>query len=363
MEASHSGKYLATMKDLEERLASDINPLGQRLTSMITALAARVKVLEDKPAPLKGDKGETGAKGEKGEKGDTGEKADVTAEIQKLREDLDRLDKKPSFFTLYKSTPAPKDVSALFASVEELISEYGTDVGARRDDMDKFVAELKTEATRGAPPNNLTELQYAGARVWTSNVMLCDGQNRRQALFSVLAKASREDNHKLLLHGGIAIQKAINACIVNRGGALSCQAWPPVGWDHVSHRGAGIPQRELAFWRDLSPGQAYRVPAPLSTSIREHVAEAFLQDVVSDKRKVHFVFTWQSGSRPCMHARYIDNISACGGEEELLLCGYSALEYVSMDEGESASDTVKIYVNVFPDNKAVPEYLPLAYWH
>merc|ERR1712150_371668 len=152
----------------------------------------------------------------------------------------------------------------------------------------------------------------------------------------------------------------INACVGNPGASKYCQSWPAAGWDHRSHRGTGIDPSAIGFWRRLQPGQKYRIPAPMASSIRQYVAEQFLNDVPYSLVKVHFIFIWEAGDTPCMHARYIDPISACMGEAEILLSGYSAVEFESIDDwGQPITITVK----VCKDNRAVPEYLPLAFWH
>jgi len=166
---------------------------------------------------------------------------------------------------------------------------------------------------------------------------------------------------KLLVKGGIAIQKAINSCMASRDNAEAFQAWPASGWNHISYRGSGVEPAELDCWRKMTTGKKYRAAAPLATSIRECVAQHFLTKVPYGLKKVLFIFAWESGDTPCMHARFIEALTSCPGEDEMFLVAYSALEFASMEEADGT--TTKINVKVCRDNKLEPEYLPIAIWH
>merc|ERR1712107_417536 len=160
--------------------------------------------------------------------------------------------------------------------------------------------------------------------------------------------------------GGIAIQKAMNTALVGRGGAVA-QKWPGSAWDRRSFRGSGIAAEALNFWRDLDKKstdeeKTYRIPSPLSTSVNEAVSQNFLRKVRAPLVPVMFECRWESGQSPCLHARYIEGISAVGGEEEITLAGFSAVLLVKMDE---TMNPLTITIKVLKDNKAVPESVPL----
>ena len=161
------------------------------------------------------------------------------------------------------------------------------------------------------------------------------------------------------------MQKAINSLVVDRNKRFPTDIMEngqKKAWDRISYRGAGIDKEELDFWTE---GLQYRAPAPIATSIREEVSNRFLPDPTRFLEPVRFVFQWDDSDTPCLHAKYIESVTACEGEDEMLLAGYSAFEVLKVEKSASPSRACphKITVRVMPDNKAVPEALPLAKWH
>merc|ERR1712048_705394 len=183
-------------------------------------------------------------------------------------------------------------------------------------------------------------------------------------LCSSLAKSNRDDNVKMLLNGGVALQRAMNSALVGRGCSTS-QAWPSSTWNFRTWGGSGIAVEALQFWRDLDSKaveteKIYRIPAPLATSVNPAIADELLARVEPHLVGVLFICHWESGLQPCMHARYIDGISTVRGEEEILLVGYSGVQLISIDD---QSQPVKIEIKILQDNRSIPEYVPLALWH
>merc|ERR1711976_973476 len=94
-------------------------------------------------------------------------------------------------------------------------------------------------------------VSVAGARLWTSASYIRTKDGMPVELCSSLAKSNRDDSIKMLLNGGIAIQKAMNSALVGRHNSLT-QVWPGAGWDCRTFRGSGIDKDALQFWRGLA---------------------------------------------------------------------------------------------------------------
>merc|ERR1711862_836123 len=97
---------------------------------------------------------------------------------------------------------------------------------------------------------------------------------------------------------------------------------------------------------------------PLASSLEKTVMSDFLSRVMPPLVPVHFIFDWPDEG--CMHAVYIDAISAFKGEAEMLLAAFSVVELVSITE---CAEPIEIRLKVIRDNKQEPEYLPVTDWH
>jgi len=296
----------------------------------------------------------------------------VEEQLEDIDAILDRIDQKPAYFTLYKTTPTPTTGDEVFRALENFITVCGrkfclldqADVG--RFLQDNF--ELADPKKKPVAARLIPDVAYIGARLWTADIQIRLKVYERHSdvcLYHLLGKANRDNDIDLLTSGGVVIQKAINSHLVSRTGAI--QNFPHIGsWEpRHSHRGAGIKEEALAFWSDLKEkgDKKYRCPTPLASSINETVAFDFLHRVDTRKglAKVHFIFHWEAeGDNPCLHARYIAAESAVNGEAELLLAGYSALELIDYNYDEEVK---MIQLKVLRDNKEEKEYLPLTEWH
>jgi len=258
----------------------------------------------------------------------------------------------------------PADDRDLFSQLDHYVEEFCVQV--RKSEGDQWVQDLRADAlpNAGVDLGGLSMVSVAGARLWTSASYIRDRQGKALELCSSLAKSNRDDNIKMLLHGGIALQKAMNSALVCRG-STHTHAWPRLGWDYHTWRASGIDPNALQFWRDLAAKstdeeKTYRVPSPLSTSVMKAVADSFLSKVQPPLVPVMFDCVWESEQQPCLHARYIDGISAVKGEGEMLVAGFSAVRLLRMDE---VSQPITITIKILQDNRTVPEYVPLAVWH
>lgn len=304
--------------------------------------------------------------------------------VSSLQLSVKRLDEKPSFFTTYKTVATPLNKMELFNAVDCFSQEWSRQHAVTDAERNDFIDSLRAQADGGqaemrAREQRCTEVQYVGARLWTS-----DHRLRGVALCNMLCHANRDDSISLLANGGIAIQKALNAALTStRVGQDPQRLQPPRNWNHQTYRGSKIHEDGIQFFRDLladGPGHLrgmYRTPAPVASSLARHVAESFVSMPVVHMGPVPigslvpvlFIFKWENenGSHndpPCVHARYIDGLSALKGEEEMLLAAYSVFVVLKINEAIPAEGRpMEIVIRVCEDNRKWPEFLPLAKWH
>lgn len=287
----------------------------------------------------------------------------LNVKIAELQEDLDALDKKPAFFTNYATVPAPETLPELEEAMETFVRAYSKPFEPPEPFLEKYLDDLKQEINMPIPSNcDLTPLEHGGCRLWTCDLELM-GHKGKMKLYSALSQIARDDDAVLLRSGGLKCLKGLNASAVHRHGPTRLRPPQSLNWDFRTHRGTGIQADKIEFWRKLLVKPAhrrkYRAPIPLASSIASTVAEGFLKGVPAHLVQVHFILEWPQ-DEDCLHGVFIDSVSACQGEDEMLLAAYSVLEPLSLDD---SSIPIKIHLKVYPDNKKQPEYLPLTDWH
>lgn len=299
--------------------------------------------------------------------------------VRKLQSQVKLLDSKPCFFSLSKTVSEPQAARHVDDALKEFIETFAKKYGAAELDTAQFTLQLRSAAVadhvdRPADPN-VSDLHWRGARYWTAAHVLkvkVDGVDQFMGLFSMLNKVNRDDDSRLLLAGGIALQKCISMLVImNR-----VPHFPPE-WDlamlNSTFRGAFILIEALSFWRELMNApedeRIYRVPALQATSLERDVALSFLCPPATGMppylTPVLFHYYWQphdsaTGEPPCLQSRYIDERSSVRRVKEMTLGAYSAVKLVNLQEGIRP---LTITLEVQRDNRAVSEAVPLARWH
>jgi len=286
----------------------------------------------------------------------------LATKVEELRADMDRLDKKSAYFTHYPITESPTSLLELEASMEEFIRASAEPLRPDAQYLDDFIQTMKEEVRTPAPASlHLTDVEHGSCRMWTCDHQL-HGRKGDMSLYGSLTKMTRDEDVFLMRRGGMRCLKALHASVVHRG--KNTPLVPPLSmsWNRRSHRGAGIRADKVDFWRKLMQEPAhrrkYRAPMALASSLLEAVGKGFLNRVVPPLHQVHFIFEWPEHG--CQHGIFIDVVSACQSEAEMLLAAYSALELQGFNE---AVTPIQIFLKVLPDNKAEPEYLPITDWH
>merc|ERR550514_194306 len=148
-----------------------------------------------------------------------------------------------------------------------------------------------------------------------------------------------------------------------RGPTQGRTVWPK-NW--MSHRGTTMPREAVDFF---SKGKMYRAPMYLATSCQETVATQFMEwgmEDYSDSRvPVHFKF-YINPMKKCDHVFYIEGLSHCVGEEELLYAPYSAFKVrdTIFPDGElSHKNPIVVEIDVQPNNMNAREDVPNSTWH
>lgn len=284
--------------------------------------------------------------------------ADAVVEV--VAQHLRRALRRPHYLRAYASCPEPKTTGELFAALSAFLKLWCARIGIGAAARNRFYQELVTKSQQGTGPLDLSDVQYAAARLWTSASQLGGRE-----LCSILAQVDREDSPDLLDGGALTVQRGINSLLVTRRGGV-------VEWTPQTYRGSGIPRSELKFFEDLV-GQEYLAPMPLATSRKRQVASNFLVKIpfAGDKDCVLFTFIFRTDpphdvAPPCIHVNYLENISLIKGEEEFLFVAYSGFRVreVRISKSPSWSDPHHVLLDVMPDNRVYDlRDLPLARWH
>lgn len=131
-------------------------------------------------------------------------------------------------------------------------------------------------------------------RVWTMG----------SSIYPTLTQALYQDNEHIIKQY-IALIRGINLFLVT-----------PTLRDYITYRGSHMSNKQFNVYK---VGNIYRAPAFAATSENEGVAEGF-KSVYSIKFRI---------PKNCWNAAPISHVSACPGENEVLLPAYSAFKVLS----------------------------------
>jgi len=266
-----------------------------------------------------------------------------------------------SYKTLYhdERTHSPADKAEVLKVTRNLLEKYAEETagditkGIRL--YDAIVRRLDETAAPQAQPG-LTEVQYIAGRLWSCDETADLGKE----LCSIL-------NHVLRQDEGLAFEHAVqfshalgSLCVLPRNGAnpltMPAQA--------TTYRGTYIPHKEMAIFGKL---HTYRCAMFLATSFSKDQANKFLADGAASNTDKHAVIFEFTRDETCKHAIYIEDITSCRGETELLIQAYSAFEVTQVsgarpDKLGTRSVPMVVKVRVIADGKTVAEDLPVAKW-
>jgi len=197
--------------------------------------------------------------------------------------------------------------------------------------------------------------------LWTSTAD--DGLQKE--FCSILNEVLRDDVHGLMPQAA-TLTRAITSIVVKaRGGKNPNHVWPK-DFGYVSYRGTVMPREEVD--RFFLEGLQYRVPMFLATSFKEDVPIDFMQRGMQNAPAGHtpvlfkFCLDQKNG---CDHALYIEKISLCQNEHELLFVPYSSFQVlkITIPPVPDAENPKVIELMVFPNNKTVREDVVCSKWH
>jgi hypothetical protein len=148
-----------------------------------------------------------------------------------------------------------------------------------------------------------------------------------------------------------------------RGPTKGRTVWPK-NW--MSHRGTTMPREAVNFF---TKDMMYRAPMYLATSCQESIAKQFMEwgmeDYADSRVPVHFKF-YISPIKKCDHVFYIEGLTQCEGEEELLYAPYSAFKVrdtIIPDGKLTHLNPIVIEIDVQPNNMNAREDVPNSTWH
>jgi hypothetical protein len=256
----------------------------------------------------------------------------------------------------------------LFVALEQFLQAYGKHMGEPESKADEMYKALVKEIEMSDIVKQLTgkgERLVAEIAVvlWTASR---DGFDKE--FCSILNQVCRDDM-EAVLPSAVILCRAMSTLIVPtrgtavRGPTKGRTIWPK-NW--MSHRGTTMPREAVNFWtKDLM----YRAPMYLATSCQESIAKQFMEWGMEDhpdtRVPVHFKF-YINPIKKCDHVFYIEGLSQCEGEEELLYAPYSAFkvrETIIPDGKLTHLNPIVIEIDVQPNNMNAREDVPNSTWH
>jgi len=297
----------------------------------------------------------------------------VFSEVSRLREEVDELcrefrwnEETPQYFDVYRRVDVPATLDDLLQNVQDVVTALSSmhDPPIESAEVEGFIRHLRHEASDGLSSlaEESAKVGAAATRLWTSSTALY-ASGRFKAFCSILADAVREDKVEILESGAMQVQKALSEQSGDCGGI---PAGVPSTWDYCSYRGAGIPDDELDFWRNLVEKRRcgarglYRSRVPLASSMNRTRAMCYCLRTSVVFRKVLFTFRFTPGM-PCSSStcRTIDASTDALAETEFLFAPYSVFEVLDVcEEGK----IVNIDLAVITGSR-VPKRMCSPLWH
>jgi len=221
---------------------------------------------------------------------------------------------------------------------------------AGEDALCRYMRDLKESVAR----TRAMTLSTQCAAIWTSPLELVG-----LTFYGTIQNLIREDKAGPLLREVVTFVKTLNQTLVCRGPDLNDLQFP----DRL-FRGSWLPFNEVQKFKDAAE---YRVPMLLATSEERTISTGLLSSFPKNTAThwpVLFVFHIDK-SLKCTQANLLEDYTTVKDEREWLFVPYSTFKVrtEAVISNPTLHNPVLIEINVYPDNKAADEQLPLFWWH
>jgi hypothetical protein len=254
-----------------------------------------------------------------------------------------------NFKAAYAKASAPADLMDLGSTLGRMLEAYCIQhtIPFDGDEGAQFFSGLRDEM------DGADTVSEAVQRMWTSFQTL-----RGREFCFILNQVARDDIQERM-GPAATLTRAINELCVTAGVTGHSAVHPA---DNVCFRGGGFDMKYRSFFVE---GREFRQPAYLATSFSEETANGFIERAAASG--VDSCARWIVQIDPelkCAHVNLLTKrVPNLPDEKEYLFAPYSAFEVLSAAwNAGTAGDPHVIELRAAPDNKGVPEDLPLAPW-
>ena len=253
-----------------------------------------------------------------------------------------------NFKSMHTVVDCVPNEDALFLVVRDVMQTFAT--AADEVAVCRYVRDLKGSVAR----TGATTLSTQCAAIWTSPLELVG-----LTFYGTIQHVLREDREGRLLRDVVAFVKTLNQTLVCRGPDLNDLQFP----DRL-FRGSWLPFDEV---QKFKVAVDYRVPMLLATSEQSTISTGLLSSFPKDTTThwpVLFVFHIDQELK-CTQANLLEAFTTVKAEREWLFVPYSTFKVrtEAVISNPTLNNPVLIEIDVFPDNKAADEQLPLFWWH
>mmetsp|Transcript_44646 Transcript_44646/g.78505 ORF Transcript_44646/g.78505 Transcript_44646/m.78505 type:complete len:1022 (+) Transcript_44646:94-3159(+) len=252
---------------------------------------------------------------------------------------------KSTYYRLYQNCKVKTDLLSACNLLHDFIEEVGRKHECAQAEIDVYMKEIETQITKG--PLKPEEIAVI---LWTSASRL-----NEMELCSHINAAVRADLSPLI-HAVVPVCRLLNSTVVTHRRRDQENPW---SHGHKTYRGLGMPSKHFDFFEI---GKVYRAPMYLASSFDREVALSFMRSNSGAGNCPVIITIHFDADLGCSHAHYLEKVSACENEKEILMPPYSGFKVLKTNFNKNGMSEIEL--QAFHDNLLeILEHVELAPWH